>query len=233
MDKISMRKGFSEYDVYVFDLDGTLYFQKKLRLIMASRLAGYYLCHIWKLKELLIVKKFREVREKWDDIQAEDTKLKEITSATIDDAQYEYVAKKMGSSAATVKSVIKKWIYDNPLDAVAASKDIQLAAVIDNLKKLGKKVAVFSDYPTEDKLKALGITVDGQYCSAGENIGELKPSPRGLELIMNDFGFEPSQVLMIGDRLEKDGECAVNAGVDYLVLSRKQSGRCYSLFVLD
>ncbi len=47
----------------IFDVDGTLYFQRPVRKEMALRLAGYYLTHPWRWKELLGIYYFRKLRE--------------------------------------------------------------------------------------------------------------------------------------------------------------------------
>ena len=221
--KINTKRPFKDYELYVFDLDGTLYFQKELRLIMAGRLLGYYICHPFSVKELLIVKKFREVRDGWSDL-----------SGDVDKKQYMAVAKAFNTDAVAVEKVIRRWIYVNPLDAVAKSKDKKLIEVIEKLHELGKRVVIFSDYPTEDKLKALGVRADGQYCSSDNAIGALKPSGRGLKVIMNDFSTDNKDVIMVGDRLEKDGMSAADAGCDYLILERGRKKRSmqYDLMAL-
>jgi len=218
MSDISVRKSFDEYELYIFDLDGTLYYQRQLRFVMAKRLACFYITHPLRIKELFIVKKFREVREKWTDTESDAGK-------SIDEAQYEYVAEKMGVSYEKVHSVIQKWIYDNPLDAVAKSKDEKLSQIIARLENAGKRVVIFSDYPVEDKLRALGIKADGKYCSAMNPIEELKPSSKGIDIILNDFSVRKEDAIMIGDRMSKDGECAKGAGVDYLILDKSASKR--------
>ena len=106
--------------------------------------------------------------------------------------------------------------------------DTQLAGWISELQKNGKTVVVLSDYPTKDKLEALGIEVDGQYGPDDDRINELKPSPKGLQVIMQDYGISPEDIIMIGDRSEKDGECAKGAGVDSLILGRRTAKRNYN-----
>ena len=48
----------------IFDVDGTLYHQKPVRIMMALNMMLYYLIHFWKIKELFIILKFRRIREK-------------------------------------------------------------------------------------------------------------------------------------------------------------------------
>jgi len=217
MAKSSLKKAFADYELYIFDLDGTLYYQKQLRLVMARRLALYYLAHPFRIKELFIVKKFREVREKWDG-DAGDTSL--------DEAQYKCVAEKMGSDTDTVRAVIKRWIYDNPLDALLKSRDSELAGLIGRIRDNNKSVVIFSDYPVEEKLSALGIEADGMFCSADEPIKALKPSPKGIEFILSELKVSAQNAVMIGDRMEKDGLSAQNAGVDFIILDKSKSKRC-------
>lgn len=199
----------NKYDLYVFDVDGTLYFQNKLRIIMATRLLKYYVCHPHMYKDLFIIKDFRALRDK-----AENT-----------ENLYEITADKNHVTKERVESVIKKWIYDNPLDAVKASADTALIDKISELQTQGKKVAIWSDYAAADKLETLGIKCEYVYTAEEERVGELKPSPKGLNLIMSDLGISPDKTLMIGDRDVKDGEAARRAGVDYIILSKSKSKR--------
>lgn len=200
---------FNKYDLYVFDVDGTLYYQNKLRLIMGKRLLMYYLLHPLKFKDLIIIKNFRSLRE-----NAKDT-----------NGLFDITAKKCNVSVSRVNEVIKKWIYENPIDALTASKDDTLLAIIDKLKANGKTVAIWSDYEADDKLKALQLSTDYVYTAEQERVGELKPSPKGLNLIMSDLNVPKDKTIMIGDRMVKDGEAAKKAGCDYLILSKSKKKR--------
>lgn len=200
---------FNKYDLYVFDVDGTLYYQNKLRLIMGKRLLMYYLLHPLKFKDLIIIKNFRSLRE-----NAKDT-----------NGLFDITAKKCNVSVSRVNEVIKKWIYENPIDALTASKDDTLLAIIDKLKANGKTVAIWSDYEADDKLKALQLSTDYVYTAEQERVGELKPSPKGLNLIMSDLNVPKDKTIMIGDRMIKDGEAAKKAGCDYLILSKSKKKR--------
>ena len=200
---------FNKYDLYVFDVDGTLYYQNKLRLIMGKRLLMYYLLHPLKFKDLIIIKNFRSLRE-----NAKDT-----------NGLFDITAKKCNVSVSRVNEVIKKWIYENPIDALTASKDDTLLAIIDKLNANGKTVAIWSDYEADDKLKALKLSTDYVYTAEQERVGELKPSPKGLNLIMSDLNVPKDKTIMIGDRMVKDGEAAKKAGCDYLILSKSKKKR--------
>ena len=199
----------NDYDLIVFDVDGTLYFQNTLRITMIKRLLGYYILHPHKFMDLFVILNFRSIREKAEQV----------------DALYEQTAKKSKVSVDRAKNVIKKWIYDNPLDAVRDSRDTELIEIINKLKENGKQIAIWSDYAASDKLKAMGIECEHVYTAEDERVGELKPSPKGLKLIMKDLNVPCDKVLMVGDRMVKDGEAAKAASVDYLILSKSKKER--------
>ena len=158
---------------------------------------------------MIIIKNFRSLRE-----NAKDT-----------NGLFDITAKKCNVSVSRVNEVIKKWIYENPIDALIASKDDTLLAIIDKLKANGKTVAIWSDYEADDKLKALQLSTDYVYTAEQERVGELKPSPKGLNLIMSDLNVSKDKTIMIGDRMVKDGEAAKKAGCDYLILSKSKKKR--------
>lgn len=223
-----MKKNISEYKAVVFDLDGTLYYQRRLRIKMAWMLLKHYLCHFWRIKDIFIIKKFREVRENWDEIKTgiEEAKTgRGNNEAGLEDIQYMYTAGIMKESRDRIREVVETWMYDRPLAAVYETRDTELIEIIDSIKKRGQKVYIFSDYPIEDKLKAIGLSADGMYAATDERLGELKPSPKGLNLIMQDHGYTGDDILMIGDRMSRDGMAAVNAGCDYLILPKSPAKR--------
>ena len=207
-----MKKNIGDYNLYVFDLDGTLYDQPKLRMIMAKRLVCHYLFHPFSAGDLFIIKHFRKVKEEWTKNSSEDEIIEKVASDKHVDID-------------RVRRVIRRWIYDDPLSVVAATKDTALIDWIRSLRQKGKKVVILSDYPTADKLRAMEVEVDGQYSPDDKRIDELKPSPKGLFVIMEDTGENADNILMIGDRMEKDGRSAEAAGVDHLILPRKVCSR--------
>ncbi len=207
-----MRKDPNAYSLYVFDLDGTLYDQPRLRLIMASRLALYYICHPFSIGDVSILQHFRKTKDNWSGTSSEEEIIKKV-------------AEDKNTSFQRVDGIVQKWIYDNPLSALAKTKDTRLIDWIKRLRKSGKKVVVLSDYPTSDKLSALGVTVDASFGPDDPRIDELKPSPKGLRVVMDDMKTEADDTLMIGARMEKDGKAAEAAGVDHMILARRVGRR--------
>lgn len=205
-----MTKPFKDYQAVIFDMDGTLYYQLPLRLRMAGKLAAYYLRHPLRYKELLAVKTFREIRERWT----------ETSSGSLDWQQYCLTAEKLGGGAAPewVKQTVEYWMYQVPLKLLPLCQDRQLAKLIRTLRKHHTTVIIYSDYPAVEKARALGIEPDYIFSALDTDIMRLKPDPKGLFHILSVTGFSPDQALMVGDRYEKDGMAAKNAGMDWLIL---------------
>jgi HAD superfamily hydrolase (TIGR01549 family) len=215
-------KNIYEYKAVIFDMDGTLYFQKPFRIRMLLYLVGHVLSHPSSIGDLFIIKKYRNVREHWDmDVLGLEAKKGE----NLDDIQYEYVAKLKKTTKDRVKNVVEFYMHEVPLKLLYRYRDNELAEIIDKLHVANIKIVVYSDYPAEDKLKALGIKADCCYCSSDERIGTMKPDPKGLGVILNELCLEHDQVLMVGDRYEKDGLAAEGNKIDYIILSASPNKR--------
>ena len=219
--KMHIEKNLKEYKAVIFDLDGTLYFQNQLRIRMAIRLLGYYAFHPFQIKDLMLLRKFRFVREKWDTWRVPE----EWKTWSMDQAQYEYVAKKMKSTRERVERIVEKRMYEQPLKTLFKCRDEKLAYLMTSLREEGIPVLVYSDYPVEKKLKALEIRADGMYSALDKEIMSLKPEPKGLMEILRQWKLKPSEAVMIGDRDSKDGQAARNVGMDYIILEKRRGKR--------
>ena len=214
MNKTKM-KSIKDYQTYVVDMDGTLYYKYPMRLSMLFQMAGYYLSHITNWKEAFLLKDYRHLRES-------DELLKE---ADCESRIRFLLSEKYHFTPAKVDHIIEEWMYKRPLSAVYKSRDKRLLAFLKAQQKKGHKVYFYSDYPLEDKSRILGFNADGFYYPDNIRFSFLKPNPEGLSLILRENSLNPSDVLMIGDRQEKDGQCAINAGTDYLILKSTPSAR--------
>ncbi|MBQ9990266.1 MAG: HAD family hydrolase [Lachnospiraceae bacterium] len=209
-------KKINEYQLIIWDLDGTLYYQKPFRKKMVQMLLGGLLLKPSHWKEIMVILRYRRLREKWD---AADTE------AGLEKRQYEACGKQCGLSGERVREIIEHWMHAEPLKYLKVYRDEEAAGIIAALRKQGIQNVVYSDYPTKDKLKALEISVDRQFCSADRKISCMKPNPRGILHILEVMGVGPEAALMVGDRMEKDGEAAREAGIDCLILKSGRSDR--------
>lgn len=203
------------YNTYIVDMDGTLYFKRAMQLRMLFSLAGYYITHPFKLKELLILARYRKLRDK-DDI-SENPEFEKIIA--------EELSKRFGVSEDRVRNIIRYWILQKPLQILAACSDRKLQAFLAERKAESCKFIVYSDYPAAEKCKAIGVQPDDVFWPDGERICVLKPSSAGVKYIVSQHNLDVSKTLFIGDRYEKDGVCAKNSGMDYLILKKSRFSR--------
>ncbi len=223
MNQVCMRKEkITQYKAVIFDLDGTLYYQNPFRLRMACWLLGHLIKHPSAINDMLIIKKYRKVRERWEQY---DTAPETGGTQELDTRQYAYVADKMKVSPERVQRTITFFMLEAPLKLLAGYRDTMLADMIKELREHKIAVIIYSDYPVQDKLKALRIKADTCYTSADRQIGCMKPDPKGIRVILKEQGLSNAEALMIGDRYEKDGLAARGNDVDYIIVSKKKKER--------
>jgi phosphoglycolate phosphatase/putative hydrolase of the HAD superfamily len=201
-------------DLVVFDVDGTLYNQRRLRFLMLKLL----LADAWRtqsLDTLLTLRTFRKVREALGE-QPEDNFMR---------VQYARTAALRGKSEAEVHTTAHEWLEQKPLPLLAGCRYPHVGTLFEALQAAGKKVATFSDYPAADKLQALGLRADPVVCATDTHIARLKPDPSGLLHILHTTGVAPARTLMIGDRFDRDGAAAQRAGVPAMIRTSRSNSQ--------
>jgi FMN phosphatase YigB (HAD superfamily) len=201
---------WNEIDLVVFDVDGTLYDQRRLRLAMLRRL----LATTWQtrsLDTLRTLRTFRHVREALGD-QPETDFMR---------LQYARTAAQHGKTEDEVRALTFEWMERQPLPFLAGCRYPYLDVLFACLRKAGKQIAVFSDYPATDKLAALGLQAAPIICATDANVARLKPDPSGLLVLLRQTGVPANRALMIGDRFDRDGMAACRAGMRALIRSGK------------
>lgn len=214
---VKQKKLLKDYDAYIVDVDGTLYFKRPMQIKMAFGLALFYFFHVTKLKELLLLRDYRKMRDK-EEVSGNDN-FESVIIRELSD-KYNY-------SEERINSIIEKWIFEKPLSVLYKCRDKQLISMLAEQRKQGKKVFIYSDYPAEDKCAVFGVYADGIYWPDQKRIYVLKPSPDGVRYILNENRLDKSSTVFIGDRYEKDGKCAESAGLDYLVLENNRFKRVH------
>ena len=197
-------KKITEYKIIIVDFDGTLYYQRPLRVAMLIEM----LLHFWKLPDFIIINKYRNLYEKGLN---EKERLKILPART--------------------SKIVKEWMINRPLKYIRRYKDEQLIKQLKFCQSKGSKIIVCSDYPIKQKLCALDLRPTFSYDA--NDMGCLKPDTSGLIRLLPELKTNFSDCLVIGDRYEKDGKLAKALNADYIILPKtvKQRLKFYNLWL--
>ncbi|MET0365248.1 MAG: HAD family hydrolase [Sphingobium sp.] len=193
---------WTTYDLVVFDMDGTLYDQARLRWGMARQLAAEAL----RMRSLAIprlLSAYRRQREVLGRMEVDDFLERQYHLPQHDPE--------------TVRALVGEWMEERPLALLPACR---LPGVERLFSVLGQRraVALYSDYPVAAKLASLDLSATFSICA--NETGRLKPNPAGLLRLMEEAGVKPERTLVIGDRADRDGEAARRADVRALIRGR-------------
>ncbi len=195
----------SDYQAIIVDMDGTLYYQKPVRLAMIKEM----LFHFWRLPDFIIVQKYRKMYEK----------------GFSERERFDHLPVR-------APQVIREWMIERPLKYIKKYKDSILINILHVLRQNKVIVYIYSDYPTDEKIAFLDIHVDNTYCS--DDLSCMKPNASGMHNILMIQGISGNNVLVIGDRQDKDGLFAENLGADKLILPPNFYGRRrYYLYMME
>ena len=209
--------------LFIFDLDGTLYDQRKLRfrilLIFIIKLLTFKI----SFTDLKIISTFRKQRESH----------KGWSSLTLETDQFDWCSKKLGLPVDIVKNAIDKFMYELPLGFLKSTLYKDVDVFFNILKSKGYKIAIYSDYPVDEKLKALGLVADKAFCSTDQNISCLKPNKTALQTICQYFGCTNEEAICFGDRDDTDGESAIMAGIKFVKvdIAKARKGKFYKMLI--
>ncbi|MEM6672821.1 MAG: HAD-IA family hydrolase [Planctomycetota bacterium] len=207
----------SRHRAVLFDLDGTLYAAKPLRRAMLLELARTPLRGPRQaVRTVRRLQAFRSVREELRDLGD--------TSSSLDDEQYAAPAARLRDDPAAVREVVAEWIHRRPLRHLPAAAWPTLRPTLEALRERGLALGVFSDYPPDEKLAALGVDdlFDVTLAATDPEINAFKPHPCGFLAGASRLGLDPSEVVYVGDRVEVDALGALAAGLGCVILG--QSG---------
>jgi FMN phosphatase YigB (HAD superfamily) len=194
----------------VFDVDGTLYRQRPLRLRMARDLLLHTLLKL-DPNVIAVLSRYRRIRERLGDEETVDFERALIAQT----------AAATANTPDSVRAIVSEWIDQRPLKYLAACRYPGLPQLFAGLRRSGKSIGILSDYPAKAKLEALGLTAHHVVFAGDEGVGLLKPHPRGLESLITTAGVKPHQTVVIGDRADRDGLVARRAGAQALIRSSK------------
>jgi phosphoglycolate phosphatase/putative hydrolase of the HAD superfamily len=202
----------------IFDVDGTLYDQGRLRHQLLPRLAAYCLLHPlqgWRAARILSA-----WRRSLEMLRQSEGRLR------IPETQMEATVRATGVSARAVKDVLNRWFYAAPLPLLASCVRPGLLRLLDEAASRGVQCAVLSDYEATAKLQAMGLAGRFQavVSSSDPRVQTYKPDPAGIRVLLDELGVAPSEALYLGDRLDVDGGAARAAGVGFVLIDGRGGG---------
>lgn len=203
---------WSTIDLVIFDMDGTLYDQRRLRARMLAALLRDAIAQR-SLDTLLTLRSFRRCREA----------LAEGSQDFLAD-QYSIPAAERGCTPEEVRGLVGEWMEERPLSMLAACRRPGIQQLFQAIAREGKRIAIFSDYPAVAKLAALDLTADYIVAATDPDVGRPKPDPAGLEKLLRLSGVAADRAVLIGDRVERDWAVAARLNMRALILSRGASG---------
>ena len=202
----------------LFDLDGTLYSQRLLRALMLSELLA-----------LPLRRPFTSWRT-WRTISAYRSAQESLRTCdgTMDAAaQIKAAAIRAAVPAPVVEGIVQEWMFERPLKYLKWCRAAGIKNLLEFLTQHRVAIGLLSDYPANGKLGALGLS--GRFspvlCASDPEIGALKPHPRGFLRASDVWGVSPSEVLVVGDRPDVDGEGAAAAGMPCVIIGRSSASR--------
>ncbi|MBL4769621.1 MAG: HAD-IA family hydrolase [Planctomycetes bacterium] len=204
----------------LWDLDGTLYRQPPLRKRMLFELGKAALKQSPKktLRMMRWLRCYRHVREELRDLGHADSPLESI--------QFHVPAQRLETPVQPLEDLVRYWMLEHPLPHLLKARYAGAEGLLERLQSKGIGLGVFSDYPVREKLKALELDrfFSVQLGATDETINAFKPHPRGFLEGCKALGWEPEEVVYVGDRDEVDGIGARAAGMRCLIISDKQTG---------
>jgi FMN phosphatase YigB (HAD superfamily) len=214
----------------LFDLDGTLYRQAPLRALMAAELATvpclqprpWRAARTWR-----ILQTFREVRE--------ELRALGHASEPLERLQYKAAADRAGLPVDEMEAAVTEWIFKRPLKYLRHVLRPGTSALFDRLSSEQLRIGVFSDYPVDDKLAALGLAAPHVLTleATAADVNAFKPHPRGFLRACELWNLRPDEVLYVGDRPEVDAAGAAAAGMPCVILDARPDGGYASVSTME
>ena len=199
---------WSRIRLAVFDVDGTLYDQRQLRLRMVRDIVLHVLLR-GEYHLIPVLRAYRRIRER----------LGEEESSHFETRLLEETATSTGCAKEQVRALVAEWVERRPLPYLAGCRYEGLPQLFRGLRRHEIAIGVFSDYPAREKMAALALDADHIAWAGEPEVGVLKPHPRGLEVLLDRAKTGPEATVLIGDRVERDGMAARRCGVHPLIRS--------------
>lgn len=203
----------------VFDVDGTLYNQDIFRLFLVADLFKHFI--LSPKKTLAALKVLRTYRKVHEEIR------KDVNAADLYNIQIKKTADLHKIHFDDANKIMEEWFHTKPLKHFAYTKRKKLIDTFKWFKENDIKTALLSDYPCENKAKALGVFeyVDEIKSSMDLDIDKLKPDPKGFLRVAEILKLKPEEIMYVGDRYKIDIIGAKNAGYIPVLIGAKNEDK--------
>jgi len=207
----------------IFDVDGTLYDQPPLRRAMAIRLMRCVAREPFTgSRTIRVLRAYRHAQETLR------------SSSSVDDvatAQIRMAAERTGVHEEWVAGCVRRWMEEEPLDTLHRCVYPGTLAVLRMCRTKGLRLAALSDYPADEKLRAMGMAglFDVVVTAQAPEVNAFKPNPRGLLVALERLDVSAAECLYVGDRIDVDAAAANAAGVRCAILTSRRVARNQSL----
>ncbi|MGH9941202.1 MAG: HAD family hydrolase [Pyrinomonadaceae bacterium] len=205
----------SRLKAIIFDVDGTLYRQGRLRRLMLLRLLKAHLTRPRRgyatLKALRAYRNAQEAMRQGDqcggggDLAAQQLRL---------------ACARAGVEADAMAACVARWMEQEPLDLLGGALRAGVFELLRAAKERGLRLGVCSDYPASRKLAAMRLANFFEVVVSAQDseVRRFKPDPRGLEVALQRLGVAPHEALYVGDRMETDAVAARRAGISCVIV---------------
>lgn len=195
---------FSKLRAVAFDLDGTLYPNSEMVLPSLG----------FALRQLKLVRALEEARK--------DLRRKGLVP-DFHQAQARIVGGKLGLSPEAAEKLIEEKVYTGWFTLFRRFRTFPgVRQAVEQVRRWNLKTAVMSDFPIRGRLADLGLDGLWDTSFSTEELGALKPHPRGFHEIAERLGFPPDHILYVGNDYGYDvvGAKAVGMAAAHLTKRR-------------
>lgn len=127
--------------------------------------------------------------------------------------QAEKVGRILGLSPGRAYAMIEQRVYKQWFKLFKKVKPFEgLEETLKRFRSAGLKLAVMSDFPIRNRLRDLGLEGYWTTVFSSEETGALKPRPEAFHRLALELGYDPSQILYVGNSYRYDILGAKRAG---------------------
>ena len=198
-----------DIEAVAFDIDGTLYPEWEF----------YILVFPFVLTHFPLMNAFRKVRNDVRRYQEEHPNEKQ---EDFFDFQAELLSIRLKKDKESVKRELKTSIYDGWKSLFSKIKPHKhVVEVVEELKRRNFKIALLSDFITEQKGNVWGMLPHFDVVLSSENVGALKPSHFPFIALSKELNVSCDKILYVGNSIKYDVKGAKAVGMKTALIHHK------------